>query len=362
MPTFLPNIFGAYDTRDNLALTIQDFTESRAAADIQAFLTEFNRLVDGVTSTLSFTDTIAQADFGIVGGGEMQPYTEYGNTEGTRGFDKWSVQFPIFRYRDRQIYTEEFLQTETMDTLNTDVVNAAIRSATTRVKAVLRAVLFSGNYNFVDDQFPGQKLGTLTVRRLFNNDGASGTVYVNGQPVSIGTLQHYVTSGASSWSTAAFTTAKGKLRNVGRGRDTVFYVSDGDADDVRGLTGFVPIDNSRINDPNGITAIVDSPQAIGRMNVVGGEGEVIVMPFMPDGYMFANDRSDSKPVMIRERSEAQFRGHRLIQNETGADYGTKSLRNKRWEDILGAGVHNRANGVAVQISTSGTYTDPSALV
>jgi hypothetical protein len=359
MPTFLPNIFGGYDTRDNLAQTIAAFTEDRALADIQAFLTEFNGLVNTVTDTLAVNDTIAQTDFGTIGGGEMQPYVEYGNTEATRGFDKWSVQFPIYRFRDRQLYTEEFLQTENLDALNKDVVNSAIRSATTRVKAVLKAVLLSSNYTFEDAQFPGSKLGTFTIRRLFNNDSASGTVYVNGAAVSIGALQHYITSGASSWSTAAFTAAKAKLRLVGRGRDTVFYISDNDSDDVKGLTGFVPRPDPTINSPTAVTAIVESPRAIGRMNTAGGEGEVIVMPFWPDGYMLASDRSDAKPVMIRERTEAQFRGHRLVQNETRADYGVKSLRNKIWEDIFGAGVHNRANGVAVMIDSGGSYTDPT---
>ena len=72
MPTFLPNIFGAYDTRDNLAMAIADFTESRAAADIQAFSTEFNALVGSVTAALAVSDTIAQTDFGTIGGGEDQ--------------------------------------------------------------------------------------------------------------------------------------------------------------------------------------------------------------------------------------------------------------------------------------------------
>ena len=356
---FLPNIFGAYDTRDNLDLSIEDYTEERAAADIEQFRREFNAVADDTTNLLSVATTNAKASFGTTAGGEMQPYTEKGDTEATRGGEEYDISFPISRFRDRQIYTEEFIATNALARLNDDVGMSAVRNATTRIKGVLRAVMLKTNYTFRDADFPGLGLGNLAVKRLFNNDGATGSVYVDGVSVDIGTLQHYITSGGASVVIDDFGTAKDKLKAVGYGDDVVYLMGKGLGDDVADLTEFVGLPEAGIVDPTAVFAVVRSPRAIGRLRGGGADGEVWVMPYFPDNYFLAIDRAAPKPVRRRQHPDARFRGWRLVQNETLAPYGAAAIRNKRWEFIEGYGVGDRGNGVCVQISANATYTDPT---
>ncbi len=358
--SFLPNIFGAYDTRDNLDLPIEEYTEERAAEDIARFRAAFDSVVDDVTNLLSLPTTNAKGSFGTTAGGEMQPYVEKGDTEATRGGEEYDVAYGINRFRDRQIYTEEFIATNTMDRLNQDVGMAAVRNGTTRIKQVLRAIMLKGNYTFRDGEFPGLNLGNLAVKRLFNNDGATGSVYVNGAEVSIGTLQHYITSGAAAIAIDDFGAAKDKLKAVGYGDDVVYLMGTNLGDDVsETINEFVGTSEPNIVDPAAVYAVVRSPRAIGRIRGGGADGEVIVMPYFPDNYFLAFDRAAPRPVRRRQHPSPRFRGWRLVQNETLAPYGTAAIRNKRWEFIEGTGIGDRGNGVAVEVTADATYDDPT---
>jgi hypothetical protein len=356
---FLPNIFGAYDTRDNLDVPIEEYTEERAAQDIAVFAARFNEVVEQTVNLISVATTKAVGSTGTIGGGEMQPYVEKGDTEATRGGEEWNYAVPIDRFRDRQIYTEEFIATNTMDVLNRDVVMSAIRNGTTRIKQVLRAVLHKTNYTFRDGEFPGSGLGNLAVKRLFNNDSATGSIYVGATEVSIGTLQHYITSGGASIAEDDFGAAKDKLKAVGLGTDVVYIMGSALGEDTAGLTNFVYPQERNIVDPDAVYSIVRHPRAIGRLRGAGIEGEVIVMPFFPDNVFLAIDRAAPVPVLRRQHVDPRFRGWRLVQNETLAPYGTAAIRNKRWEFIEGAAVGNRANGVSVEITADASYDDPT---
>lgn len=356
---FVTNIFGGYDTRDNLALSITEFTEERAVQVIQEFLTEFNAAVDDTVDILAAPTTDAKTEYGTLDGGEMQAYREYGEIEATRQGGVWDVAYPIRRFRDRTMYTEEFVATENIEALNRDVVSAAIRNQTTRLKMVLRAILLKANYTFADGDFPGSKLGSLTIRRLFNNDSQAGEIVVNGVATGIGTLQHYITSGGANLAIDDFAAARDKLKAVGLGNDVVYLMAQSLADDAADLTEFVGTRDARVVDPAEKYAIVRSPRAIGYLSGAGAEGEIVVMPFFPDNYFLAIDRAGPRPVAIRQHRDARFQGFRLVQDQTRASYGEKALRNKQWEYIAGAGVRARHNGVAVEITADATYDDPT---
>lgn len=366
--SMFPNIFGAYDTRDLPSLKVTDIPNGEEAvmADIRRWADYFNQVVGMYTDTFARVDTRFRGTFGNGGGGgEMQPYTEYGQTEATRTKEAtWPVGFPIRRYRDRQMYTEEYLATKNLDQINRDVVYASIRNYTTRIKMIIRAIVGNANYTFDDGVFPGSDQGPINVYRLFNADAIDGSLFVNGAEVAVGTLQSYLPSGNAAVTIANFTLGRTGLRARGY-TDRVFHlISPSDADTVRALTGFYPrveanplikVDNA--NTPV-TTAVVSTPQSIGVFSNGGvSDGEVIVFPFFPAGYTFSFDASKPKPVVIREHEQAQFRGFRMVQDETRASYGENSLRNKRWEYIAGAGVDNRANGIVVK-ATTGAYTVP----
>jgi hypothetical protein len=353
------NIFGNYDTRDLASQSLIDFTEQRAMEALRSFARQYDEVLQEMLRNLCTIDTIAQANFGYNFGGEMQPYTEAGETEATRALDQWSVALPIRRLRDRQLYSEEWLQVCTLEDLQKDVLAAATRDYETMVKMILRSAMYSANYTFTDGIFPGSNLGSLAVKRLCNNDSAVGAVYIDGTKTDIGSLQHYIGTNEASMTIASPTAAYAKLVAVGKTKDVVMLINSAAADTIRGFTGFEPVQNARVIDPTGSYALVTSPRAIGRIEVAGCSCEVVVQPFMPTGYFFMYDRADEKPVKVREHKLAQFRGFRLVQDDTRAVYGDAALRNKRWERIAGAAVYNRPNGVAAHVAASTSYTDPT---
>jgi hypothetical protein len=363
---FFPNIFGGYDSRD--LPNIQpgtDIPEADIMAAIQEWRDYYNSVVTLFEDMLATREQQPSGNFGSGGGGgELQPYVEYGETEATRAPEaQWGWAAPIRRYRDRQLYTEEYLASNNLDTINKDVIYATVRDFTTRIKMMLRAILGNANFTWNDPPFPGENAGPLTIYRLFNNDGSVATLNVNGTIVPMGTEQSYIPSGSGTLGLTNFALGRSKLLARGYIGRVFHIISPLDADAVKAMAGFIPLPQpvqyARTTPaPASTTAIVTRPESIGSFADGVHDGEVIAFPFWPQAYTFSFDNTKEPPVVIREHKNAKFRGFNLVQDQTRTAYGEMSIRNKRWEDIRGAAIKNRANGVVVQ-STAGGYTVPT---
>lgn len=361
-------IFGWRDSRDNLETTsVAQYTENQAMADIRRFADDYNALVANIEGDLAVRGVNVQSSFGLGAGGEMQPYAEAGETEATRPPEAWTVAYPIYAFRSRKLYTSQYMNEAVLEQLEKDVIQAAVENYETRRKMILRSLLRKTNFTFDDGQanskeWPKAGFGNLAVKRLANNDGATGEVWVNGAPVSIGTLQHYFGTNTASFTQAGFETAYAKLKTVGLAQDVTVRINPNDESTIRGFADWKAKQNPLVISPTAVYSIVQSPQAIGRIEGVNISVEVILEPMMPAGYAFMNSRGggpEMRPVFIREHPLQLYRGWRLVQDETRAAYDDKPLQNKRWEYIAGAAVRNRVNGVAFQAVASATYTDPT---
>lgn len=375
-----PNIFGAYDTKElpglriNINGTTQGADMALVLADIKRWADFFDAAVALYEGSLALRGTDASGTFYTgTAGGELQPKTEYGQVEATRidqSFWQWGA--PIRRYQDRQMYTEEYLAIADLRQIAIDTVAATNRYLTTRLKMMVRAFTRPTGYTWVDNQFPGEAKGAqISVLPLFNADANTGRIWnaLIGDYVNTGTVQHYLVTGAAAVTLANFTMGRATLRDIGFTGRVVHIISPTNVDTVKALAGFIPIaqipgdiysnTSPAISAPQ-TTAVVTKPKAIGTFSNGGvSDGEVVVWPFFPAGYTFSYDATQDPPVYIREHADARFRGFRLVQDQTSTPYGDGDLRNKRWEFIGGAAVQNRANGVVVQATTSGTYTAPT---
>jgi hypothetical protein len=376
----LPNIFGAYDSRElpalriNVGATSAGVDMAQIYADIKRYADFFDKAVATYENGLAVRNNEPFGTYYMgTAGGEMQPYTEYGATEATRTDQSWwNWGTPIRRYRDRQLYTEEYLVTANLQQLAIDVVAATNRYLTTRLKMMLRALLRNTNYTWTDNEFPGDADGKqIPVLALFNADANNGRVFnpLISDFVNTGAIQHYLPSGAAAVSLANFTIGRATLRDLGLTGRVVHIISPNDADTVKALPQFIktemiPNDRYATTTPAlaapQTTAVVTRPQAIGTISNGGvSDGEVVVYPFFPAGYTFSLDVTADPPLVIRSHKDAQFQGFRLVQDQTRTAYGDGDLRNKRWEFIAGGAVRNRANGVAVQATVAGAYTAPT---
>lgn len=384
-PTQLPNVLGTFDSRD-LDAPIISVPAERTFDGIQQLLALYNGLLLQTIDLFADYTLIAKETYEFASpaneGGLLQPVGEYAPSLLTQSAisataGAFEVGYPIFRRGTGAGFTPEFLQRSTLDKLNRHVYEALLKDYNTQVRYLLAALFRNTNYTFKDDKVIGQGLGTYSVKRLLNADGDGERAYINGTLTDLGAKNHYKTSGTSGWTNGVFTMIKQTLSDVALDNDIVIMVSKASAEAIaQNCSNFVPAslpEDDKYIVPNGfnalsvnnqnaytppVRAIVSAPNAVGRVRDVG---EIIVIPFLPDNYAVALDRSADKPLAIRECDLAALRGFRLTADDGLVPQlgGNKSLLAKRWERIFGVGVRNRANGVVVQITTNGSYTAPN---
>jgi len=386
-----PTIFGDLDSRDLMDRPVAEVPQPDLFDAIEKAAAIYSELATDVISILAETSTVAKERFdaNMLGGADtalLQPRGEYGRVLATQitqeqgAENAFEVGYPIFAMADRGMFTPEFLLRATVRQVNNKTVDAMIRDSNTLYRYVLDAAFQNDNYSFTDDKVLGQNLGTYDVKRLLNADDIPGVFKkFDGTVVALNTLNAYKVSGSTVMTNSAFDIAHDYLTDLGMARDIVYLISASDQAAVRQLTNFVAFDpepvgvtDPRIIDPPPIAgtvvpnprAIVQTQRSIGRMRAAdANSGEVIVLPWMFPGYIFAMDRSAEKPVVIRESDLAQLRGFRLVSEDNMAPVigGDKLIVNKFWQRVFGCGVRNRANGCIVQITNNALYTPPSTI-
>jgi len=380
-PNRIPNLFGNFDSRD-LVRPAVEIPQPDLLAQIQDVLQMYSDMANDIIGVLASRTQLVKEQFVFGSGGDhngiLQEASEYTNPLATRPaiagtVGVFDVGYPIKRFRDRVMWTPEYLLRATLADINEKTYDALIKDYNTLFRYVLRAVFETNNYTFTDDKVIGLGFGEVGVKRLLNADGGNERVYINGIPTNVGAMNNYKVSGTAGVTNGTFTIARDALKALGLDNDIVFMVSKTLADDIVLLSDFVPVNYADTTDPNIIEymsiadqnvyvppprAIVKSPRAIGRIR---NAGEVVVIPWMPDGYIFAFDRTAEQPVVIRESDLAQLRGFQIVAADgTNPKLGGDQLIvNKFWQRIFGAAVRNRANGVIVQITTSSSYTAPT---
>src|SRR5687768_654234 len=147
----MTNIFGWRDSRDVSALTLTDYTETQAMADVRRFAADFSAQVARVERDLicEVSDTV-KGKFGLGVGGEMQPFTEGGEVEATKVTGTWDLGYPIYGFRSRKLYTEQNLAGIKLEDLEKDIIQEAVSNYETRRKMILRALLKKTNFTFDD--------------------------------------------------------------------------------------------------------------------------------------------------------------------------------------------------------------------
>jgi hypothetical protein len=385
-----PTIFGDLDSRDLMDRPVADVPQADLYDAIEKALAIYNELSTDVVSIFAETTTIAKERFdaGMLGGADsaiLQKGMEYGRVLATQieqeqgAENAFEVGYPIWRFSDRGMFTPEFLLRATVRDVNNKTLDAMIRDANSLYRYVLEAVFLNDNYNFTDPKDIGQNLGTYNVKRLLNADSTPGVFKkFDGSVVAFSTVNAYKTSGSAAYTNNTFDMAHDYLTDLGLDGQITYLIAKADEAVVRGLSNFVAFDpepvgvtDPKIIDPPPVAgtiipnpkALVRTPRSIGRIRAQdANSGEVIVLPWMFAGYLFAFDASAEKPVAIRESDLAQLRGFRLTHEDMSSVIGgDKLISNKIWMRVFGCGVRNRANGCIVKITTDVSYTAPSTI-
>lgn len=339
----MTSLFGLIDTRD-LAQSAQTIGEARLFDAQTQVLAEYTAMLNEWLGDLATFTIEYQERYGVVGGGELQPSDEYGRPLATRPAGYFDVAYPLYQFGDRKGWTDIYLAKVTGDRISRELDDAILKDRTTMLKMLLRTLLDKTNGTYVDPD-----KGSLTIRRLANNDGALTPPEHNGNTFA-STHTHYVATNNATLATAHLQTMYDHLAEHGLNGDVILEVADQEVPLIQALTGFVAASDPRIDAPTGTSATVRGDRAIGRIKNM----EVRNMGWMPDGYMFAYDAAADPPVAVRQDPEGELQGFRLVRTEE-----RYPLRNAFFRRRAGMGVRNRLNGVVTQIVASTTYTTPT---
>jgi hypothetical protein len=349
--------YGTLTTLDTLAAsqaTIAEIGEDSAWAGIEAGLAAHNAIVRDMMTDLLEVTTDRQRRYG--GGGEMvmDEVDQFGRADAQKPSAGVTVGFPLRAYQVPIQWTRKFFQVTTGAQLAALVNDAMTADLKTIQRQVKRAIFTPTNTTFTDRLVDNV---SLAVKAFVNADSAEIPVGPNGETFTASSHTHYLAN-ASLTATAVNGLVEAVAEHFNSG-DGLLYIARGNETTLRGLTGFTPYYDMRIN-PGANAAAANgnldpmnlNNRAIGIWNGGTGSFEVWVKPWVPTGYLFATVRGVPKPLVFRERAPGS--GDLTLV----ADEETHPLRARLWEREYGISVWTRTNG-AVLYAAGGSYTTPS---
>lgn len=350
-------VYGTLSTFDTLAAsqqTIAQIGEDSAWAGIDARLAAHNAIMREMMGDLVEVTTDRQRRYG--GGGDMvmDEVGQFGRSDAQKPAAGVTVGFPLRLYQVNVQWTRKFFEVTTGAQLAAIINDAMTADRLTFERQVKRAIFTPTNVTFKDRLVDWVD---LAIKAFVNADSAEIPVGPNGETFDGATHTHYL--GSAALDAAAVNAAILAIAEHTASGDGYLYINRAQETTLRGLTGFTPYYDMRVNPGANAaqgTAALDpmnlNNRAIGIWNGGTGSVEVWVKPWVIANYLFAFAKNVQKPLVLRER-RAGSGDLTLVSDDEN-----HPLRARAWEREFGISVWNRVNGVAEQIN-NGTYQTPT---
>ncbi|MCW2526042.1 MAG: hypothetical protein JWM76_902 [Pseudonocardiales bacterium] len=352
-------------------------------ADLNRMWTEFQATLQvqndhrSAIASLFSTPTQARAEAVAQGisGSSFEEASEFGEPQGLRVSPlSGRLGFP-FKWWDIGLrYTWKWLSEASAEQV-TAVHNSALEADNRLVfNQVLRALMFKtgiGTRDFTEDG--------VSVYGLWDGDTDSTPPDFAGTSFAAG-HQHYLTSGATLLDSGDVEALITHVAHHGFGQQDgsrIFILANPvQADVMAGFRANVVNNNAAIAKWDFVPSMA-APAYLSAESVVGerppaayaglkisgsyGDAWIATDPFVPAGYVLvvasAGPNSASNPLAIREHVRPELRGLKLWAG--GSDY---PLTDSFYQHGLGVGVRQRGAAAVMQITSSGTYTNPTIAV
>ena len=290
----------------------------------------------------------------------MNRFTEYGRPDAQRA-DTTGHTLPLLDWDRALGWTWKYLKKARMSQIEADIADA-IKDVRDRYRIqILTRLLQRG-----DDSGTTKGLGSSGYSPGFATAAASTNVDFT-PPAYAGTTfdsdhEHYVGIAGGAFTTNVFSDAKDELREHGHEGDMEFLIGPSDEQTVRGLTGFVPVDNSYVEYGAlqdrvrfGADSVARGLYPIGAIN----DFRVWVQRGMPQYYGFAwksyGPNSQRNPLRIRV-DKGMSTPEILGMADPRAGNGTTPLQYFMLYTEFGVGVGDRTNGTARYVNNT-TWAD-----
>lgn len=353
---------------------------TRDGQDLNVIWNQYQTLLDNWNATrqplmdlLTFTtdqiiDDVAQ---GIEE--DFEEASEFGQPKAIRPQTVIQQRAYDFKWYDVAVrFTFQFLADATA--AQVDLAQAQVLEADNRLlfKKVMKRLFNSANNNTVINNV------TYAAKPLYNADSEFIPDYA-GVSFVAATHTHYVTSGAAGIDSGDVEALVALLEEHGYKRSTGFQIvvliNPAQAAAIRlwraGVVNanaavaqfdFVPPRGVNIILPATVQLFGDQPaQTFAGFDVVGAYGPYLIVmdANIPTGYLFAfatqGSATATNLVGIREHANAGMRG--LILK--GGDRNLYPIINSIYIRGFGTGIRTRGAGAVMQITASGTYTNPT---
>lgn len=311
------------------------------------------------SSLVSYTDQ-PDLEYRVGTSNGFSDHTEYGRPDEQRASTEGHM-LP-FKKSDRALgWTWDYLEDARMSQIEADIADAVKDARDLFRKRILTRVLKRG-----DDSGANLGLGSGGYSPGFATAAASTAVdYVPPQYAGVtfdSDHEHYVGIAGGAFTAAVFTDAKSELLEHGHEGPYDFIIGTSDESTVRGLTGFVPVDNYYVT-PGTTTSRV----SFGPMEVTPGmypigalnDFRIWVVSGMPQYYGFGwksyGPNSQRNPLRIRLQ-KGMTRPTISAYNDPRNGSPAHPLQYLMLKTGFGVGVADRTNGTARYVNNT-TWAD-----
>lgn len=351
----MSTIWGVLDIADRH--TTVDSVGQRAVYDaVTELVNRHNAELAAAASVFVEAETTDYSEtYYLPAGGMLQESTRLTRPAAVKPTGSYSVAYDLRDGRDQMAWDDVAIAYMTLDQMQAALRTVLIRDQNWIRFHILRHLLNKTNTTFVDEV-----RGSLTIRRLANSDSTSYPPVIGSS--SEADDNHYLVSGyaasAISDTNNPFVTIKAEIKeHFGDGEPVVFF-NDAQTAKVEALTDFVPVSDRYVRE-GASTATLSGvlgnvPGTVkGRVNGVWA----VEWSWMPANYMYGQDIMQPAPLKKRIDLPTNIPGRGML--ELVAEQDEFPLMMSVWRHREGYGVGNRLNGVALELTTDGSFDTPT---
>lgn len=326
----------------------------------QTYLTYINNDVQRAVSV--FVQDVTEDHnqrYRLPGSGRMSERAEGTNGAAVRTVGSVSVGFPLHDFSEQVAGTREDLAYMTPADYQSHIDTIVNRYRTELRWRILNALFDSTTTTFSDKRW-----GDLTIKPLANGD--SDTYPPVAGSTSEATDTHYLESNyaatAISDTNNPFVTIYDELiehfeGGMQGGDNIVVFINQAERPETEDLTDFDPVEDRFVRSGDNRDVPVNLPNVPGR--IIGRTNGCWVSEWrwIPASYMLGIHLEAPAPCKMRVDPAATGlpRGLTLV-----AEDDRYPISSAEWNARFGIAVANRLNGVALELGTGGSYTDPTA--
>lgn len=283
--------------------------------------------------------------------GQMQKVNQMGRAPTQKAGVGATVAFPLDKMQYNLGWTQDYFENATPADMAQQTLNAQEAHSQALIKEFKRAIFGVANFNYVDEYSKGI---TLSVKRFANADGAAIPNGPYGGTFDGTVHTHY--SFNATLTAAAVTSLVSNVQEHNLNARIQVEISATDEAAFRALTGFIPLQDSRLTlnaNANQPTERLQFDASNNRPIGFFGAATVWVKPWAIANYAVALDlNAPEKPVALRElrNGGADLR--------LRAEFNAFPLHAQYMESLFGMGVWGRLRG-AILFFAGGAYTVPT---